>query len=408
VFRNVRHVPYARIQNLDLRQNPVHRWLGVADVTVQTASGSEAEARLRVVSLAAVEALRQRVFADRGEDPAVPAPGDARQTLLALGPRELVTFGLLHGRGGVVAAAIAGVAWQWFDSDDTFWSSRPWEGLPSLQASAWAMLGMVLVLVVLLVALRVLSVAWAFVTLAGFRLERSGEDLRTTGGLLTRRQATIPRDRIQVLTIEEGVLPRVFGRVLVQADTAGGAGEDGEQGSEASRAWIAPVLPRAELPRLLAEVAPEIDLQQAEWRPISPRALARLARKRVLLCGLLGAALWAGLGPAGLIAPALLLPLLLLAAWARVRTTAWAVLPRALAVRDGWWTRRTRVVRFAKMQVVQTLASGFDRRARMAHVRVDTAAARSPEIVVPYLEQDDAQSLADRLSAAVEKTRFEW
>jgi putative membrane protein len=265
-----------------------------------------------------------------------------------------------------------------------------------------------LLLVALLVALRMLSVAWAFVTLAGFRLERSGEDLRTTGGLLTRRQATIPRDRIQVLTIEEGVLPRVFGRVLVQADTAGGAGEDGEQGSEASRAWIAPVLPRAELSRLLAEVAPEIDLQQAEWRPISPRALARLARKRVLLCGLLGAALWAAFGPAGLIAPALLLPVLLLAAWARVRTTAWAVLPRALAVRGGWWTRRTRVVRFAKMQVVQTLASGFDRRARMAHVRVDTAAARSPEIVAPYLEQDDAQRLADHLGAAVEKTRFEW
>lgn len=409
VFHNVRHVPYGRIQNLDLRQNPLHRWLGVAEVMVQTASGSEAEARLRVISLAAVEALRQRVFADRPEErPA--AAEERRAPVLALGPREVLTFGLLHGRGWVVAAAGAGLAWQWFGPEDGgFVNARPWESLPAIHpgvaAALWGMFG----LVVLFVLLRILSVAWAFATLAGFRLERAGDDLRTTGGLFTRRQTTIPRHRVQVLTIEEGVLPRAFGRVLVQADTAGGGGrEEGEGQGEAARAWIAPVLPRTELPRLMAEVAPDVDLGAAEWRPVSPRAFARLVRKRVLFCLALGAALSVALGPAGWIAPALLLPPALLSAWVRVRTTAWAALPRALAVRTGWWTRRTQVVRYEKMQVVRTLASGFDRRARMAHVRVDTAAARSEEVAVPWLEQEDAQALASRLAEAVEKTRFAW
>ena len=128
----------------------------------------------------------------------------------------------------------------------------------------------------------------------------------------------------------------------------------------------------------------------------------------MLVCLLAGAALAAAMGAAGWIGAAVLLPPALLSAWVRVRTTAWAALPRALAVRTGWWTRRTQLVRYEKMQVVRTLASGFDRRARMAHVHVDTAAARSAEVAVPWLEQEDARALASRLAEAVERTRFEW
>ena len=47
LFRSVRHVPYGRIQNIDLRENPLHRLLRVAEVQVQTASGEETEARIR-------------------------------------------------------------------------------------------------------------------------------------------------------------------------------------------------------------------------------------------------------------------------------------------------------------------------------------------------------------------------
>ena len=39
LFRNVRHIPYARVQNLDAVQNVFHRALGVADVRIETGSG---------------------------------------------------------------------------------------------------------------------------------------------------------------------------------------------------------------------------------------------------------------------------------------------------------------------------------------------------------------------------------
>ena len=49
LFRNVRHLPYARIQNLDAVQNVFHRAFGMADVRVGTGGGAEPEARMSVL-----------------------------------------------------------------------------------------------------------------------------------------------------------------------------------------------------------------------------------------------------------------------------------------------------------------------------------------------------------------------
>src|SRR5690606_29796321 len=54
-----------------------------------------------------------------------------------------------------------------------------------------------------LVAVRLISMAWAFVRLYDFTLARIGDDLRVEYGLFTRVTATVPIHRVQTLTIEE-------------------------------------------------------------------------------------------------------------------------------------------------------------------------------------------------------------
>ena len=49
LFRNERHVPYARIQNLDATRTVMHRLFGVAEVRIETGGGSEPEARISVL-----------------------------------------------------------------------------------------------------------------------------------------------------------------------------------------------------------------------------------------------------------------------------------------------------------------------------------------------------------------------
>ena len=65
LFRNERHVPYARIQNVDGVQTVFHRMLKVVDVKVQTAGGNEPEATMSVLPVAAFEQMRQRVIEGR-------------------------------------------------------------------------------------------------------------------------------------------------------------------------------------------------------------------------------------------------------------------------------------------------------------------------------------------------------
>ena len=65
IFRNERHVPYGRIQNIDAVQNVLHRLLRVVEVRVETGGGDEPEARMRVLPLPALEEMRDGPTADR-------------------------------------------------------------------------------------------------------------------------------------------------------------------------------------------------------------------------------------------------------------------------------------------------------------------------------------------------------
>ena len=61
IFQRVRTVPVERIQNIDLVQGVLHRMLNLAEVRVETASGTKPEAVLKVLSLDQVERLRAGV-----------------------------------------------------------------------------------------------------------------------------------------------------------------------------------------------------------------------------------------------------------------------------------------------------------------------------------------------------------
>ena len=61
LFRKEIHLTYARIQDIHLRSNFVERWLGLARVEIQTASGS-AKAELTVEGLLEFEEVRDFIY----------------------------------------------------------------------------------------------------------------------------------------------------------------------------------------------------------------------------------------------------------------------------------------------------------------------------------------------------------
>jgi putative membrane protein len=260
---------------------------------------------------------------------------------------------------------------------------------------------------VLILLMRVLSVAWAVAKFHGFRLTRRGDDLRAVHGLLPRVSKTIPRGRIQVLTTREGLLHRWCGRIAVQVETAGGGGEGA--GPSADRLWLAPLARKERVEALLREALPDVDLDGLSWQALAPGARRRRFHIMLIFALLATApALWL-LGAWGL-TPLLLVPVGWIQATLFVRHTAWAVAPGAMLFRRGWWTRRLSVARFSKIQSLELGASHFDRRNGMARVAVDTAGSSGAaySIDVPYLDAAVAARLADRLYGEAGRTAFRW
>jgi len=424
LFTQVRKVPYHRIQNVDLVRNPLHRWLGVAEAKIQTASGREPEAHLKVLATEEIERIRARVFEGRAAGASAEEGEDAPRSseLLSLGAKDLAIYGLISNRGMVIVAAAVGVIWQLafeLDSDMT-WLRRsigdvPPEtfesitdriaGLPRILT----VLGGVAAFAVALALVRILSIPYSWLRLWNYRLTRSGDDLRTRYGSFTSRAATIPRHRIQRVTVRRSWLHRVFNRAEIRVVTAGGRAE-GEK-AEPHRRVLVPIVRDAAVPALLDEIVPGLDVSEArDWRPVDPRAFGRVFRRRAAVLTLAAAAAtpFAG-GGAWWAWIALLVPLALLT-HRGVGRLGWDLDAEGVYARKGWWERTWTAAAIGKIQVVGLWSNPFDRRYGMARFRADTAggAGAGVRIEVPYLSEAEARSIFERLAEAAGRRRFRW
>ncbi|MFB3854410.1 MAG: PH domain-containing protein [Vicinamibacterales bacterium] len=426
LFRNERHVPYARIQNIEAVQNVAHRLFGVAEVRIQTGGADEPEATMTVLRLDALGEMRSRVFegqeAVRDDRQPVRAGAQtgaepADEVVLQLPIREVMLSGFIENRGLLVVAAALGLLSQldimpgaierlvreqfarrqW---DDTFMALR-WSGAPLV----WVGIALGAVTAFLLLT-RILSMGWALVRMHGFTATRSGDEVRVEFGLLTRMTTTIPLKRIQQLTIRETPLHRLTGRASVRVTTAGGAGE-GERARQ--REWLAPIIRRVDLPRFLASVLPGVTLDDFEWRRVHPRAFRRAVKKSAFFWTAAGAAAAGIIGWRALA----LLPLFLLASVLQARlhvsNLGWARSAGAVGFRRGAFWNYVTIARYSKIQAVSLRESPFDRRTGMARLVVDIAGAGETYLIsIPYLGRETARTVMSDLAARAGRTELTW
>ena len=422
--RTERHIPYARIQNIDLVQNPLHRLLNVALVRVETASGQKPEAVIRVLSLDAVEEMRARVFEGRTTvDPA--DAGSASGIILQLPAGELAKLGIVSNKGLVIVGAALGVLWQqsnwWSPGQETIFdrylgAAPEWlEGLADRPPLLSMILLTLLAALGAVLLLRLFSVAWFLIQLYGFTLKQQEEDLQAEYGLFNKISRNIPTPRIQILITTESPLHRWLGRQSVELRTVGGGGDDLDIGLEgaapkARSQWLAPMIATDRVAELVTQVLPEVDIDRVEWEPLAPRAWRRIFKRGLVVVALLTVpvTLMVGMWAAVFIVPAIA------AAYAHARLTikhtGYSLTPWGVVFKSGWWDRTMKIVRYTKIQTVSQGETPFDRRNGMASVRVDTAGAEKVgyTIDIPYLERDVAADIAHRLYTECSGQPFRW
>jgi putative membrane protein len=414
--RTERNIPLSRVQDIRIEQGVLHRMFNMADVLVETAGGRGPEASLSVLARSEAERLRAAVFEQAHAATAQAAPGAPRverEVVRQLSLKDLVMAGITSNRTAHALAIIL-VLWQFVDDllprekYEQFFvtfvnrivESQGNGGLPWPVIAAGA--------VAVIVVGMIFSVAGSIIVFYGFTLSRGGEDLHRSYGLFTRRSSSLPRRRIQLLKIEETWLRRMFKLATLRADTAGGSQIGQNKDEQSGRDVLLPVVPRAEVERLLPTFFPDLDDAGAEWQKVSRRAIIRGTRKGTGVCLLLATiscALqqsWHGLWPL------LFIPAVYVLNVMSYRHLGYFPGERFFRMRSGWISRATHIVPVRNIQSVVVRQTPFDRRHRVATLLVDSAGQThtggGPRIGnVPW---GDALTVARTLAQRAARTRY--
>jgi putative membrane protein len=373
--RTQRVVPYDRIQQVDLHADVRARALGAASVRIEVAgAGGDRSVRLDVLSEAQARAVQADVLARRArrapvaEDAAEREPEiGAGEPLLELSTGRLMLAGLMSDAVGVAAGAAGGLmgfAWQL--------------GIvtPEDVAAEAHSRTIVIATVVALVVLTPLAAALAEVYRSGgYRLTLDGDDLHERRGLVETRRLTVPRRRVQFVTVRENVVGRRLGVVSLVVSSA-------TRGGERQQAAVlrVPILPRRELEPFL-----EALMGDGRWAPppLAPRPLAArrraVVRRVVPLLALVGLAGW--LTPWALAATPAALAIGVLWGLAAHRRAGHGATGFLAALGAGVVVHRLYLVPHARLQSARASASPLQRRARLATLHLDVAGRGAPHLL---------------------------
>ncbi len=412
LFKELRQVPYERIQNINIKSTVLHKLFKVVTVQIESASGSKPEAVIRVVGLSQLSDIQQAIKNNQTTDPSsAPESSESEQPeeapLFTMTSGDITRYGCIHWQALVPLAAIFGLAMQSEAMRDQLSSYilsmvfyiRNFTGLHGKLLN-----GLVLVLMILLAA-WLLSMVIAHLKLHGFTLKKERGKLLANMGLLTNLSANIPIKRIQLLRIRESFMHRALGRQTLTMETAGGVTEQ----TGIVMRWLAPLAKPEQLPPLVQDIEPRIDLNQTQWQPLSHKAKRRLFKKTAAIlltvialptffwrneCAwlLLSAPLWWWYA----------------SAWARF--AAFAHNEHYVAFRSGVLFRGISLVKINKIQTIHLTESPFDRRNNHGGLWVDTAGSNIAlhHINIPYLDKTQLLKMHQQLTRQVSHSQFVW
>ena len=417
IFKRVRTVPLKRIQNVDSTQNILHRLFRVAEVRVETAAGTEPEAKLRVLSLDKIAQLRNTVF---GERTLVSAEGQSEtsglshtdavssfpvaepEVLHEITFKQLVRAGVASNRGVLVFGILIGAIFQ-FDLEGYFrenletLSNFVPEGILS------TVMTIVAALLLIFIATRLYGAIWYLQRFSGYRLSLVNDDFRISAGLFTKVSATVPQKRIQFISVHQSMFMRLFGLASIRIETAGGSGQESEDAaSSMGRRWFIPVIEASKVDSMLGLLRPGLkwNPEQAEWIGVSGSTAKRLCRLAVIQSVLIAALGVAATRPWGWIAGLVVLPIFVYWALRKSKAMRYTETDFGVVYRSGVFTKKLSMTFFDRIQTLRFDQSPFDRRWKMATLSVDTAAAGPADhrVHVKYLDEAVARSRYDELT----------
>lgn len=326
VFRSSRRIPYERLQSVDINEPLIARLVGLSELTIEMAGGSQSQNVIRFLTLDDARRLR-RLLLSKAHGTALDEQVEGSRMpeskeLITVVPPDRILYGALLSLDfafAVLSAVVAVVAGLYFVSSRFFSDGGgPWGVFLAVVPFAWGIIQMI--------NSRILA-QW------NFSLSRHRNGLRIERGLLSRSSQTIPYDRVQGIAVIEPVIWRRLGWSKLDVDVAG-YGESATTEGGVSSNTLLPISDRMLAEYVLNLLIPDADrARYEELRP--PR------RSRVF-------------APIGW-------------KYRSIRTT-----DTTISSKTGWIRTSTDVIPLHKVQSVQMTQGPLQRRLGLASAQVHT------------------------------------
>ncbi|QGU00499.1 transmembrane protein, distant homology with ydbT [Candidatus Syntrophocurvum alkaliphilum] len=374
IFRKKRYIRKERIHSIDINAKLVQRLFGLVELRIETAGGGN-EPEFKIIALEREEAVRikqellqkevryfEDVLADNEhediEDGAVVDSDEG----VAGAVEELPSFRWeLSGDRLLIAAATSsgvGIAATFIA---VIVSQAP-QFLPEAvieEYVRWFIQSSILMIGALIAF--ILFAAWLFTVVTTilkygyFTIEKRGNDIHISRGVLEQRQLTLYAQRITAVRIVQNPLRQPFGFVAVFVESAGGGRQD-----EDLSTILVPLCKRNEVNSILEETIPDLAIDP-EYEGL-PRESLRRYLFRLLIPALIVAGVVSYLSPYGWIAIVLPLIAVLVGIW-QYKDAGITQVGDILCLRKRVFSKLEVIVprkRIQSMMMTQTVLQKFD------------------------------------------------
>lgn len=390
LFKRDRRIPLDQIQNVNIKQGLLERFLKVVTLEVETAASSGAELKLQVVTEEAAETLRHELSLI--STPQTIAEGSTESNLVyRMSRQDLILGAMTENQGGQIVFALIGTVGAAAIGQAAYRFAQFKEHVPT-----WFVWTASIVLIV-----GVWLVGWIYgglqyaVKFAHFTVKSEPGMLRITHGLLTKLQYAVRIKRVEMATVSSTIWQRLVKCCTVRVGTAGSFGEQG------TTVPVAMMLPEAATATTLQRVLPDLDPNSFEWTRFPKYNLWASLGRSVLSMAIMSAIAWfvthsvivRFMPDVRWIAPALvgiIYVTTFIDIFVSYKKAAYSITTRYLAVRRGFFRRTISYLPVARVDTVGTTEPSWWRRRGVTRL---TANAMVHSITIEMLPIETAEHI---------------
>ncbi|MDP4086412.1 MAG: PH domain-containing protein [Bacillota bacterium] len=357
-IRKKRHIPFERIQSIDISQGVLQRMFGLVRVQMETAGGvlsDGAEAVLSAISKREAEFIQAGFSSFKKIGQMVAAPDSTPVYQITTG--QLLLLSLTSGGVGVIISAMLAFLSQ---MDDMVPLRKIFGRV--VYPTASSLLLVVSIAFLGLFVLWIVALIRTMLKYANFTVTKNDDDLVISQGLFEKRQITIPLNRIQAIRLSESFVRQLTGYASVFIESAGGTSVS----SEGSSVVLLPMVKADKINSIIGPFLKDYQITSM-FNPIPKRAMYRYIFKTwyigipIVILSLYFLKLW------GLFS---LIFLLGISIWAilKFKDAGWNIENQQLSIRYRLLIRHTLFMKKNKIQALKVHESYFQRKKNLATV----------------------------------------